>query len=138
LIQRRGGPVETVRTGDNVRVTPGGWHWHGATATAFMTHLAIEEIPIDGAEPDFDRPVTDAEYYGDQQIAPATDTPPVARTVVLDQLMAVPSITHRVEIHRISIAAASQLACTSTTAPCSAASSPVPQYIRSTASRSPY
>jgi quercetin dioxygenase-like cupin family protein len=105
LTQRRGGPVETIHTGDSVRIAPGEWHWHGATATAFMTHLAIEEIPDDGAESEFDRSVTDAEYGDYQHIAPGTDTPPVTRTVVLDQLLATPSTTHRVEVRRIGIAA---------------------------------
>jgi quercetin dioxygenase-like cupin family protein len=104
LIQRRGDPVETIHTGDSVRIGPGEWHWHGATPTAFMTHLAIEEI-LEGAESEFDRPVTDAEYLGDPHIGPAMDTSPITRTVVLDQSLPVPSTTHRVEVRRISIAA---------------------------------
>ncbi|WAL69064.1 cupin domain-containing protein [Amycolatopsis cynarae] len=105
LVQRCGGPVETIRTGDRVRIEPGEWHWHGATATSFLTHLAIEEIPEDGAEPELDRPVTDAEYQGGPQGTPATDTPPITRTVVLDQPLPAPFPTHRVEVRRIRIAA---------------------------------
>jgi quercetin dioxygenase-like cupin family protein len=104
LVQRRGGPVETVRAGDSVRIAPYDWHWHGATATTFMTHLAIEEIPDDGARPEFGGPVTDAEYHGGQPATPGTDTAPVSRTVVLDQPLPETS-THRVEVRRISIAA---------------------------------
>ena len=40
-----------------------------------------------------------------QQPAAATDTPPVTRTVVLDQLLATPTTTHRVEVRRITMAA---------------------------------
>src|ERR1700710_3329134 len=29
LVQRRGGPVQTIRPGDRVRLEPGEGHWHG-------------------------------------------------------------------------------------------------------------
>jgi quercetin dioxygenase-like cupin family protein len=105
LVQQRGGPVETIRSGDSVRIAPGEWHWHGATATASMTHLAVEEIPDDGTEPEIDRPVTDAEYRGDHHDVPVTDTPPISRSIVLDQPLTPAWTTHRVEVRRISIAA---------------------------------
>jgi quercetin dioxygenase-like cupin family protein len=41
--QREGGPIETIRAGDVVRFEPGEKHWHGATATTGMTHIAIQE-----------------------------------------------------------------------------------------------
>jgi quercetin dioxygenase-like cupin family protein len=104
LVQRRGGPVETVGAGDSVRIGPGEWHWHGATATTSLTHLAIEEVSDDGASPGFGDPVTDAEYR-DGQPAAWSDTVPVSRTIVLDQPLPVPSTTHRVEVRRISIIA---------------------------------
>ncbi|GAA0478791.1 cupin domain-containing protein [Streptomyces stramineus] len=50
LVQRRGGPVETVRAGERVRVEAGEWHWHGAGPTTFMTHLAVQEAAEDGTE----------------------------------------------------------------------------------------
>ncbi|KAA2261952.1 cupin domain-containing protein [Solihabitans fulvus] len=62
LVQRRGGPVETIRAGDSVRVAAGEWHWHGAGPTTFMTHLAIQEVAEDGTEAERGEPVTDAEY----------------------------------------------------------------------------
>ncbi|SAK99085.1 Germin subfamily 1 member 15 [Caballeronia temeraria] len=42
-VQRDGGPVETIRPGDIVWIAPGERHWHGATATTAMTHIAIAE-----------------------------------------------------------------------------------------------
>ncbi|WP_406295454.1 cupin domain-containing protein [Embleya sp. NBC_00888] len=62
LIQRRGGPVETLRPGDTVRIAPDEWHWHGAGPTTFMTHLAIQEVAPDGTEAERGEPVTDTEY----------------------------------------------------------------------------
>jgi quercetin dioxygenase-like cupin family protein len=98
-VGRRGGPVETVEVGDTVQIEPGEWHWHGAGPTAAMTHLAVEPIPPDGTGTEAGSPVTKAEYLG-----AAADLPPVVRTVLLDQTMATPQHTHRVEIRRITIA----------------------------------
>src|SRR5436305_11497976 len=42
-VQREGGPVEEIRPGDVVWFSPGEKHWHGATPTAAMTHIAIQE-----------------------------------------------------------------------------------------------
>ena len=39
--QRDGGPLEEIRPGDVVSFAPGEKHWHGATATAAMSHVAI-------------------------------------------------------------------------------------------------
>jgi quercetin dioxygenase-like cupin family protein len=41
--QREGGEVEEIRPGDVVRFEPGEKHWHGATASTAMTHIAIHE-----------------------------------------------------------------------------------------------
>jgi quercetin dioxygenase-like cupin family protein len=38
-----GGPVEEIRPGDVLWFAPGEKHWHGATATTGMTHIAIQE-----------------------------------------------------------------------------------------------
>ncbi|MET7668225.1 (R)-mandelonitrile lyase [Micromonospora luteifusca] len=62
LVQRRGGPVEAIRVGDSVRIAPGEWHWHGATPTTFMTHLAIQEVAPDGTEAERGSPVANSEY----------------------------------------------------------------------------
>jgi quercetin dioxygenase-like cupin family protein len=41
--QHHGGPVEEIRPGDVVWFAPGEKHWHGATSTMAMTHIAIQE-----------------------------------------------------------------------------------------------
>lgn len=43
--QRDGGPVERICAGDVATVAPGEKHWHGATATTAMTHVALSEGP---------------------------------------------------------------------------------------------
>jgi len=49
--QREGGPIEEIRPGDVVWFAPGEKHWHGATPTTAMTHIAIQEAlngkPVD-------------------------------------------------------------------------------------------
>jgi len=45
--QHWGGPVEEIRPGDVVWFAPGEKHWHGASPTTAMTHLAIQE-KLDG------------------------------------------------------------------------------------------
>jgi quercetin dioxygenase-like cupin family protein len=42
-VQREGGAVEEINPGDIVWFSPGEKHWHGATATTAMTHIAIQE-----------------------------------------------------------------------------------------------
>ena len=42
-VQREGGPVEEIRPGDVVWFSPGEKHWHGATPTTAMTHIAVQE-----------------------------------------------------------------------------------------------
>jgi quercetin dioxygenase-like cupin family protein len=46
-VQREGGPVEEIRPGDVVWFAPGEKHWHGATPTTAMTHIALQEA-LDG------------------------------------------------------------------------------------------
>ena len=41
--QRWGGPIEEIRPGDVIWFPPGEKHWHGATPTTAMTHIAIQE-----------------------------------------------------------------------------------------------
>jgi quercetin dioxygenase-like cupin family protein len=41
--QRWGGPIEEIRPGDVIWFAPGEKHWHGATPTTAMTHIAIQE-----------------------------------------------------------------------------------------------
>ena len=42
-VQTEGGPIEEVRPGDVVWFPPGEKHWHGATPTTAMTHIAVQE-----------------------------------------------------------------------------------------------
>src|SRR2546428_1127714 len=51
LAQRWGGPIEEIRLGDVIWFPPGEKHWHGATATAAVTHIAIQE-QLDGKTAD--------------------------------------------------------------------------------------
>ena len=44
-VQREGGPIEEIRPGDVVWFPPGEKHWHGATPTTAMTHIAMTESP---------------------------------------------------------------------------------------------
>jgi quercetin dioxygenase-like cupin family protein len=60
-VQRDGGPVEEVRPGDVVWFAPGEKHWHGATATTAMTHVAIQE-KLNGSPVDWMEHVTDEQY----------------------------------------------------------------------------
>lgn len=59
--QREGGPVEEIRPGDVVWFEPGEKHWHGATRTTAMSHIAIQER-LDGSAVDWLEPVADADY----------------------------------------------------------------------------
>jgi quercetin dioxygenase-like cupin family protein len=43
LVQRWDGPIAEIRPGDVVRCPLGGKHWHGATPTAAMPHIATQE-----------------------------------------------------------------------------------------------
>ena len=60
-VQRQGGPVEQIHPGDVVLFAPGEKHWHGATATTGMTHIAIQES-LDGKVVDWMEKVSDEEY----------------------------------------------------------------------------
>jgi quercetin dioxygenase-like cupin family protein len=59
--QSEGGPVEEIRPGDVVWFAPGEKHWHGATATTGMTHIAIQEA-LDGKAVDWLEQVSDAQF----------------------------------------------------------------------------
>ena len=56
--QRWGGPVEEIRPGDVVCIPPGEKHWHGATPTTAMTHIAIQEH-LEGKAADWMEQVSD-------------------------------------------------------------------------------
>jgi quercetin dioxygenase-like cupin family protein len=60
--QRQGGPVEEIRPGDVIWFPPGEKHWHGATATTAMTHIAIQE-KLNGSPVTWMEKVSDEQYY---------------------------------------------------------------------------
>ena len=60
-VQRDGGQVEEVYPGDVVWFSPGERHWHGATATTAMTHIAIQE-QLEGKAVDWEEHVSDEQY----------------------------------------------------------------------------
>jgi 4-carboxymuconolactone decarboxylase len=60
-VQRWGGPIEEIRTGDVVHIPPGVKHWHGAAPGGAMTHLAITEQQ-DGKAVDWLEHVSDEQY----------------------------------------------------------------------------
>jgi quercetin dioxygenase-like cupin family protein len=59
--QREGGSIEEIRPGDVVWFAPNEKHWHGASPTIAMTHIAIQEA-LDGKVVDWMEKVTEAEY----------------------------------------------------------------------------
>jgi len=59
--QKEGGPVEEIRPGDIVWFAPGEKHWHGASPTTAMTHIAIQES-LDGKTVDWMEKVSEAQY----------------------------------------------------------------------------
>jgi quercetin dioxygenase-like cupin family protein len=60
-VQREGGPIEEVRPGDVVWFPPDLKHWHGATPTKAMTHIAIQES-LNGKNVDWMEKVGDEQY----------------------------------------------------------------------------
>lgn len=63
LVQCWDGPVEEIRPGDVVRIPPSEKHWHGATPTTAMTHIAIQEQQA-GKTADWMEKVSDEQYQG--------------------------------------------------------------------------
>jgi len=60
-VQLAGGAIEEIRPGDVVWIEPGEKHWHGASADAAMTHIAIQE-QLDGKAVEWMEHVTDEQY----------------------------------------------------------------------------
>ncbi len=60
-VQRWGGPIEEIYPGDVVSFPPCEKHWHGASPTAAMTHIAIQEA-LDGKSADWMEHVSDEQY----------------------------------------------------------------------------
>ena len=60
-VQMWGGRVEEIRPGDVVRIPPGVKHWHGASPTVAMTHIALQEA-VNGKNVDWLEKVSDTQY----------------------------------------------------------------------------
>ena len=60
-VQREGGPIEEIRPGDVVWFGPGEKHWHGASPTTALTHIALAEA-LDGKAVEWMDKVSDDEY----------------------------------------------------------------------------
>ena len=62
-VQSEGGPKQEIRAGDVVLCPPNEKHWHGATSTTAMSHIAIQEA-LDGKAVEWLNKVTGEEYGG--------------------------------------------------------------------------
>lgn len=69
-VQRWGGPTEEIRPGDVVWFPPGEKHWHGASPTTALTHIALQE-KLDGKHVKWMEKVSDDQY----QTEPRQETP---------------------------------------------------------------
>jgi 4-carboxymuconolactone decarboxylase len=74
-VQQWGEPAQPIREGDVVSIPPGVKHWHGATATTTMTHIAIQE-QLDGKTVQWMEAVDDAQYRGVGAVQPASGQRP--------------------------------------------------------------
>jgi 4-carboxymuconolactone decarboxylase len=61
LVQQWGSPAQTMKTGDVVWIPAGVKHWHGASPSSPVTHIAIQEM-ADGKVVDWLEPVIDSQY----------------------------------------------------------------------------
>ena len=61
LVQREGGAIEEIHPGDIVWFEPNEKHWHGATPTTGMTHIAIQEN-LNGKVVEWMEKVNDDQY----------------------------------------------------------------------------
>lgn len=60
-VQREGGLVEEIHPGDVIWVSPGEKHWHGASFSTAMTHIAIQE-QLNGKAVEWMEKVSDEDY----------------------------------------------------------------------------
>lgn len=60
-MQKWGEPIQEIHPGDVVSILPGEKHWHGASLTTGMTHIAIQEY-LDGKAADWMEHVSDEQY----------------------------------------------------------------------------
>jgi len=59
--QREGGEIEEIRQGDVIYFAPNEKHWHGATPTTAMSHIAIQE-KLNGSPVDWMEQVSNEQY----------------------------------------------------------------------------
>ncbi|MBN8876752.1 MAG: cupin domain-containing protein [Sphingobacteriales bacterium] len=62
-VQKEGEPIQEIHPGDVVWFEPNEKHWHGATATIGMSHIAIQEH-LNGKVVDWMEQVSDEQYGG--------------------------------------------------------------------------
>jgi quercetin dioxygenase-like cupin family protein len=62
-VQRKGDKIEEIHQGDVIYFEPGEKHWHGASATTALSHIAIQE-KLNGSPVDWMEQVSDEEYNG--------------------------------------------------------------------------
>lgn len=61
-VQQEGGEKQEIKLGDVVWTPPGVKHWHGATTTDRLTHIALTEQQPDGKRVEWREKVSDAQY----------------------------------------------------------------------------
>ena len=61
LVGLRNRAPQTINAGDTVWIPPGEEHWHGASATNSMTHIAIQE-GLNGSVAEWLEKVSDEQY----------------------------------------------------------------------------
>src|SRR5712692_5590822 len=67
-VQAWGGPIQEIRAGDVVRIPPDVKHWHGASPTNAMTHIAIQEA-LNGKAVEWMEKVSDEQYGSPAQVS---------------------------------------------------------------------
>jgi 4-carboxymuconolactone decarboxylase len=65
-VQQWAGPIEEIREGDVVRIPPGLKHWHGATATTTLTHIALQE-QLDDKAAEWMEKVSEEQYQAESK-----------------------------------------------------------------------
>ena len=75
-VQQEGGEKQEIRLGDVIWTPPGIKHWHGATATDRLTHIALTEQQPNGQRVEWMEKVSDEQYNSPVRVQP---TPPPVR-----------------------------------------------------------
>jgi quercetin dioxygenase-like cupin family protein len=60
-VRQWGAEIQEMRPGDVIQIPPGVRHWHGASPTTSVTHIALQE-QLEGRAVDWMEPVSDAQY----------------------------------------------------------------------------